>query len=111
MQDDPSLPASDVGSGEKFANKLLEVLEKIERNPGLYIGRRCPIRLHSFLQGWLLGQDAENLSPLPEFRDWVAKKYSVQSGQSWAEIILHFSDGNVAGFKKFFLLFGEFLGN
>ena len=89
-------------------NDFFTLLENIKKNHAPYIGKRCPMRLESFLHGWLLGKGMYDSSPLAEFNDWVAEKYSVQSGQSWSDILIHFSEGNVAAFEKFFQLLDMF---
>ncbi len=88
---------------------VCELLDVIRKRPGMYIGKRCPIRLHLFLQGWSLGKGTvRDLEVLRGFQMWVARRYNISSSHSWAEIIVFYSECNVEAFKKFYELFDEF---
>ncbi len=76
----------------------------------MYIGYRCPIRLHVFLQGWIHGKETvTDTEVLREFQSWIASKYNISSSHSWAEIIRFYSEGGVEAFEEFYTLFDEFM--
>ena len=90
-------------------SSVVELLEQIAERPGMYIGKRSAIRLHVFLQGWLLGRgDVDDSEVLRVFQQWVSNKYKIETMHSWAEIITFFSEDDVDAFEKFYALFREF---
>ncbi len=91
-------------------DSIVDLLAQIKRRPGMYIGKRSAIRLHVFLQGWLLGKGAApDHEVLREFQGWIASRYKVSSNHSWAEIITFYSEGNIEAFENFYSSFDEFM--
>jgi len=43
------------------------------------------------------------------FQSWIEKKYKINSGQSWAKIILFYSMDEHEALERFFGLFEEYL--
>jgi hypothetical protein len=44
-----------------------------------------------------------------EFPEWIRKKFNVTTSQSWANIILFYSEDERKALDKFFELFAEFI--
>lgn len=75
----------------------------------MYLSKRCPLLLDSFLEGWYLGKGTvADFSDLRDFEKWLAEKYHVRSSHSWAEILLFFSEDGVEAFEKFYKLLDEY---
>jgi hypothetical protein len=87
---------------------IASVIEAVRERPAMYIGKRSPIRLQLFLQGWLVGRTPSDADLLQRFGAWVADKYDIRSSHSWSEIITFFSEDEVEAFQKFLDLFDEF---
>ena len=74
---------------------LFEVLQKIEKSPGLYIGRPSVSDLFMFIVGYEFARsemdieltEAENKF-YEEFQPWLQKKLGVKSVTSWAKLIM-----------------------
>ncbi len=90
-------------------NSVVSLLVEIRKRPGMYIGKRSVIRVHIFLQGWLLAKEmVPDVELLREFQGWISSKYGVSSSHSWAELINFYSEGPVEAFEEFYSLFDEF---
>ena len=92
---------------------LGDILEKIKKKPAAYLGRPSIICLQAFLSGYNVAQHqlgvpltAEN--PLDGFQEWIQEKFGIKSSQSWANIILFFSQDEREALNSFFELFEEF---
>ncbi|MEH1831878.1 MAG: hypothetical protein V7L29_07355 [Nostoc sp.] len=78
--------------------------------------RTSPItELDMLLRGYSLSRREVGVSPSkPErefegFQSWIKEKYGINSGQSWAKIILFYSVDEHEALQKFFELFEEYL--
>ncbi len=92
---------------------LGEILEKIKNKPAAYLGKPSIICLHAFLSGYnvaqyQLGIPLNTENPLDGFQEWIQQKFGIESSQSWANIILFFSQDEREAIDSFFELFAEF---
>ncbi|MHC5740737.1 MAG: hypothetical protein ACYTXT_02315, partial [Nostoc sp.] len=92
-----------------------EILSNIKKRPGMFLGRSSITRLDMLLRGYSLARREVGVPPTePErefegFQSWVEEKYGINSGQSWAKIILFYSVDEHEALQKFFELFEEYL--
>lgn len=95
---------------------LLEILQKIQARPGMYIGRPSISDLFMFLVGYKTARRELGIEPneqgikfFREFQPWIQERFKVQSVNSWAKIILLYSVDEKEAFTYFFKLLDEFL--
>lgn len=92
-----------------------ELLDKIRRRPGMYIGYHSPTHVHSFLSGYSIGTivKSEKIEQpdFNEFHDWIAKRlhYS-ESTSGWAYMIEDQCEDKEEALWLFFELLDEFRG-
>jgi len=90
---------------------LYEIIEKIKKAPAMYLGRHSIICLQAFLSGYSvakyeLGEQAtEQERDFMEFPEWIRQRFKVQTSQSWANIILFYSEDERKALDNFFDLF------
>jgi hypothetical protein len=94
-------------------DNLSDILEKIKHKHSVYLGKPSISCLHAFLSGYnvaqyQLGLPLQQENPLDGFQDWIQKKFNIDSSQSWANIILFFSQDEREALDIFFQLFEEF---
>lgn len=92
-----------------------ELLDKIRRRIGMYIGAASPTHLQSFLSGYYLANRMErNKTEEPnfqDFHDWVAKKLGyAESTSGWANMIEDQRVDKEEALFLFFELLDEFKG-
>ncbi|CAM2005298.1 hypothetical protein [Acanthopleuribacter pedis] len=97
----------------KTIEKEIEILFKIERKPGFYLGRESISLMMAFFRGYLLGITNDKPKPIESiagFQEYIAKRHSIKTSHSWADIIL-FMEGNDErrAFRSFYAYFYEFL--
>jgi hypothetical protein len=96
-------------------NNFYQLLDKIKTRPALYLGKRSICSLPAFLDGYTcachqLGIPVtEQEQEFAEFQDWIEKKINQPSTQSWARIILFYSEDESQALDTFFQLFEDFL--
>lgn len=97
-------------------SRLLETLRKIQRTPGMYIGRASVSDLFLFLVGYKtafrelkIESTEEEIDFYREFQPWLQQKYHVSTSNSWAKIIMLYCVNEKEGFESFFQLLDEFL--
>lgn len=94
---------------------LYTLIEKIKKAPSMYLGRHSIICLQAFLSGYSVAkyelgeQPTKQDRDFMEFPEWIRKKFNVQTSQSWANIILFYSEDESKALDKFFELLGEFI--
>lgn len=92
-----------------------ELLGSIKKRPGMYLGTGSITRLDMLLRGYSLAQREVGIPPnehereFEDFQSWIQRKYGINSGQSWAKIILFYSIDEKEALVKFFELFEEYL--
>ena len=85
----------------------------MKQKPSVYLGRPSILCLQAFLSGYniaqyKLGVPLAETDPLDGFQDWIQKKFSIETSQSWASIILFFSQDERDALNNFFELLEEF---
>jgi hypothetical protein len=90
---------------------LKELIEKISKRPGMYIGDYSILNLKCFLDGYFTAryQFTHDEVGLAEFQKWIEKKYKVTTTQSWAAIIRYHTPNDQAALDDFFKLFDEYV--
>ncbi|OQW89617.1 MAG: hypothetical protein BWK78_07610 [Thiotrichaceae bacterium IS1] len=95
--------------------EIFELLEQIRQRPALYLSGNSIRQLKSFLDGYYWCRHSLGVPKSPQdqhwfqFQSWIAKKYSIRSSQSWAQIILFFANDEFEALQHFFELWEEFL--
>ena len=98
---------------------VYELLDKMRRRPGMYIGVANPTYLYSFLSGYFMDREEminenHNEPDFHLFHDFVAKRFDYEgSSKNWSEIIEEQSDGREDKedtLWMFFELLDEFRG-
>ncbi len=96
-------------------SSFYSLIQRIEQRPALYLGRRSLSHLQVFLDGYTFAR-RELSMPLTdqeqefeEFQDWIEQRFDQPSTQSWARIILFYSEDESNALDRFFDLFKEFL--
>lgn len=96
-------------------SNMYDLLKKIQKNPGMYIGYPSVSNLFMFLCGYEIAYQELNIpisaqeEEFNEFQTWLQKKFNLSTSASWARIILLYSIDERDGFDRFFELFDEFL--
>ena len=94
---------------------LFELLQKVEKNSGMYLGRQSVSDLFMFLAGYEfarsqineeLTQEEEDF--YNEFQPWLQQKLGVRSVTSWAKLIMLSCHDEKTGFEMFFKFLREF---
>ncbi len=91
-----------------------KLIQKIKQRPSLYLGQRSISHLQTFLDGYTFARREQNLPVTEEerefegFQEWVEFRFNQQSTQSWAKIILFYSEDERDALVRFFELFAEF---
>ena len=94
---------------------LFQVLEKIEKSPGMYIGRPSVSDLFMFIVGYEFARSEMDIELseaedrfYEEFQPWLQKKLGVNSVTSWAKLIMLSCHDEKIGFESFYRLLAEF---
>jgi hypothetical protein len=94
---------------------LFELLQKIEKNSGMYLGRQSVSDLFMFLAGYEFARSQinEELTQAEEefyneFQPWLQQKLGVRSVTSWAKLIMLSCHDEKTGFEMFFKFLREF---
>ena len=94
---------------------LYELLERLKKRPGMFLGTSSITKLDMLLRGYNLARREVGIPPSEQerefvgFQSWVQEKYGIKSGQSWAKIILFYSIDEQEALWKFFEIFEEYL--
>ncbi len=92
-----------------------ELLQQIQKKPGLYIGSPSINGLYMFLTGYQFARRQLGIPLLPqerefrEFQPWLQKNFGITTSQSWSQLILFHVVDERDAFERFFELFQEFL--
>ena len=94
---------------------LFEVLQKIQKSPGMYIGRPSVSDLFMFIVGYEFARSEmdielteEEAKFYEEFQPWLQEKLGVKSVTSWAKLIMLSCHDEKIGFESFYRLLAEF---
>jgi len=90
---------------------ILILIDRIKKNPRLYLGRSSILLFQAYLYGWIHRDEklVEDIDSLSFFQDWICEKYFIKSSHSWADIILFYELEESKALEKFFELWDEFL--
>lgn len=83
------------------------LLEDIQRRPGVYLGKKSLDRLGHFLAGymWCMHCNFENEDNyLSGFQEFIADYYNIHSAHNWSDIIQFFCSTDEEAFDKFYEL-------
>ena len=95
-------------------NNYYELLQQIQKKPGLYIGSPSISSLYMFLNGHQFARRQLHVALSVEeeefrgFQPWLQEKLGVKSTQSWSQLILFRSVDERDAFNRFFALLQEF---
>ncbi len=95
-------------------NYLYQLLERIKKRPGMYLGKKSITHLRILLIGYDLARSDLGLPKTEQeqefngFQDWIQQKFNDESTQSWASIILFNSEDESKALDRFFELLEEF---
>jgi hypothetical protein len=95
-------------------NNYHEVLQQIQKKPGLYIGNASISNLYMFLTGYQFARRQLNIPVSTEeqefqrFQPWLQEKFGLKTSHSWSQIILFYSTDERDAFERFFNLLQEF---
>ena len=94
---------------------LFELLQKVEKNSGMYLGRQSVSDLFMFLAGYEFARNQinEELTQAEEdfynkFQPWLQQQLGVSSVTSWAKLIMLSCHDEKTGFEMFFKFLREF---
>ncbi|AFZ26462.1 hypothetical protein Cylst_4372 [Cylindrospermum stagnale PCC 7417] len=94
---------------------LYDLLQKIKQRPSMYLGKHSIFSFLAFWSGYKVAQDQFGIHPtrqeqeFEEFLQWIREKYEINTSQSWASIILFYSEDERSALDRFFELFEEYL--
>jgi len=88
-----------------------EVILKIKERPSMYLGTNSISCLKAFLDGWYFRDEegVDDVELMNAFQTWIVNRFSVKGTQSYARIILFYSQDECSALKTFFELFDSFL--
>jgi|SRR5689334_4096517 hypothetical protein len=88
-----------------------ELIQKIKERPSMYLSANSISCLKAYLDGWYF-RDMEGVDDaglMDAFQTWIVERFSVRGSQSYARIILFYSQDECSALKTFFELFDSFL--
>jgi hypothetical protein len=95
-------------------NDYYDLLQQIQKKPGLYIGSSSISSLYMFLTGYQFARRQLSI-PLSaqerefrEFQPWLQEKFGTTTSQSWSQLILFHAMDERDAFERFFALLEEF---
>lgn len=98
-----------------MSNTLFDLLERIQKSPGIYLGYPSVQSLFMFLNGYEVARDEAGIELTKEeetfydqFQPWLQQRLGVRSVTSWAKLIMLSCHDEKTGFKRFFELLSEF---
>jgi hypothetical protein len=92
-----------------------ELLRIVKERSGMFLGTPSITRLDMLLRGYSLARSEAGELPTEAeekfrgFQQWIEEKYGINSGQSWAKIILFYSMDEWEALFRFFELYEEYL--
>ena len=93
---------------------LYDLLERIKKRPGMYLGKPSITRLNMLLTGYSMARIELDLPPTKQeeefggFQDWIEERYKITSTHGWDSIILFYSADERDALSNFFQLFEQF---
>ena len=94
---------------------VFDLLDRIQKKPGMYLGYPSVQGLFMFLNGYEFGRGeggieltADEEAFYDEFQPWLQRKLGIQSVTSWDKLIMLSCHDERTGFERFFDLLSEF---
>lgn len=94
---------------------VFDLLGRIQKSPGMYLGYPSVSALFMLLNGYEIARSelgteltAEEEHFYQAFQPWLQQKLGVKSVTSWAKLIMLSCHDERTGFEKFFELLAEF---
>ena len=96
-------------------DKTYELLQKIKKRPGMYLGKTSLERLRAFLDGYhhqeLESQGMSEPDCLDGFTPYIQKRYHLNTDHDWSSVIQFFSTSDQNAFDTFYQKLEEFLAD
>ena len=96
-------------------DSIFELLEKIHKTPGLYLGTPSVTALRHFLVGYKFARQEMGLMPTEveldfyrEFQPWLQHHFQLQTTNPWDKILLFKYPDESTAFSNFFHLLDTF---
>jgi hypothetical protein len=88
-----------------------EIILKIKERPSMYLGANSISCLKAFIDGWHFRDEGgvDDVELMNAFQTWIVNRFSVKGTQSYARIILFYSQDECSALTTFFELFDFFL--
>jgi hypothetical protein len=103
------------GKVDKFNQEYLyDLLKKVRKRPGMYLGRESITRLRMLLMGYSMARADLGIGLTQQerefagFQNWIMHQYKISSTRGWDDIILSQSQDESSALNLFFKLFDEF---
>jgi hypothetical protein len=93
---------------------LYEMLKRIQKRPGMFLGQCSITRLRAYLDGYMGSRTDLGLPPTQQelefnqFQDWIQTRFKINSSHGWDSIILFYSEDEKDALNNFFELFEQF---
>ena len=94
---------------------VFDLLKRIQKTPGMYLGYPSVNSLFMLLNGYEIARrelgvelTEEEEQFYQEFQPWLQQKLGVKSVTSWAKLIMLSCHDDKTGFEQFFKLLDEF---
>lgn len=98
-----------------MSNTIFDLLNRIQKRPGMYLGYPSISSLFMFLNGYGIARGEVGIDLTPEeecfydqFQPWLQRKLGIRSVTSWDKLIMLSCNSEKAGFERFFQLLDEF---
>jgi hypothetical protein len=92
---------------------LYNKIQQMKKRPGMYIGKPSLSLLQAYLNGYVAYHNEVNVEQnyffLPQFQEYIQKRFKIESTHSWAEIITFYSSSDDAAFDSFYQLLDDFV--
>jgi hypothetical protein len=94
---------------------LYTLLRKIQKAPSMYLGQSSISCLQAFISGYNVAKyelgagESSQDQDFQDFPDWIRQKFNIQTSQSWASVLLFYSEDEQKALDLFFTVFEEFL--
>ncbi|MBR1423630.1 MAG: hypothetical protein IJ571_09360 [Ruminococcus sp.] len=94
-----------------YLKDITELIYKIKRKPGIYLGHYSIIRFNAFLDGFSMGYNYPgHFTFYPDFQKYIDEKYNPKKlTENWAGILLRVAGDEGKALDKFFYEFKSFL--
>jgi hypothetical protein len=94
--------------------ELIEMLRKVQRRPGLFLGGVSLGRLSAFITGYLCGRlrpDEKDPPLLRKFAEWLRSDTGIDKEAGWQAYIRFYAIDGQSGVEEFFRQFEAFLSD